>query len=613
MSLRDATTDAAAWLGRCEAAIGLDTTLRPGSPGPESCVPLAPNQQMTAAGTGEGGEAYDPASASYPGYQSQKNRGSPTEPSSHHHHGSKYGPLSPSPPYDTTNARLHPDPPRTFSLASLIHKVCLVFVFLSIALLVSGLLLTTYGPKSIAAPPAAPVSSSFSSSSSSSSSSYPSSSSHFSYKTQLPAAQLEQLAFDSYGNILYIMALPSWLWRHVLAYSAVLSSILTPIHAAPSATLSATNYVANSVTAIRELNNAWYNTETGLWNSAWWNSGNAFTTLADFAQLRLDEANQLNIGGFLRNTYTQAQITTVQVAKFVNAAGLPTSTHCINGEGCSSYVGGNRSSLQKRGFADFLNDFYDDEGWWALGLIHAHDATGDQDYLDSAIEIFNDMETGTGTPCGGGIYWSKDRTYVNAIANELYLSVAAALANRVPSNGTYLDIAKAQWQWFQQSGMINSNNLINDGLDSNCKNNGLTTWSYNQGVILGGLSELAIATGDGSYLTTAATIANAAINTLSNSNGVLVEADQCELEAGNCGMDGQQFKGVFIRNLRYLNDLAPNDNFQNFILRNAQSIWNNDRNSNNMLGVAWTGPYVSATGPSHSSALDALVAAIAVS
>lgn len=525
------------------------------------------------------------------GYQCPKSCGNPAEPPSYCHHGSKSGPLSPYP-----NAGLRPDPPRSFSLAYLIHKLCLVFVFLSIALLVSGLL-PIYAPETFAAPQNV----SPSSSSSSSSSCFPS-------KTQLPAPQLEQLAFVSQSShffLHYIMAVPSWLW----AFSAVLPSLINPTQAAP-APRSATDYVANSVTAIEELNIAWYNPQTGLWNAAWWNSANALTTLSDFAQLQLNEANSINVGGYMRNTYNQAQLTTVSVAKVVNAAGLPTSTHCINGQGCHATVS---SSLEKRGFSGFLDNFYDDEGWWALALIHAHDATGDQDYLNSAIEIFNDMQTGGGTPCGGGIYWSKDRTYVNAIANELYLSVAAALANRVPSNTTYLQIAKNQWNWFKGSGMINSNNLINDGLDSNCKNNGLTTWSYNQGVILGGLSELSRATGDSSYLTTAANIANAAINALSNSNGILVEADQCELSSGNCGMDGQQFKGVFIRNLRYLNDLAPNSNFKNFILRNAQSIWNNDRNSNNQLGVAWAGPYVAATGPSHSSALDALVAAIAVS
>ncbi|KAL7806523.1 glycosyl hydrolase family 76 domain-containing protein [Trichoderma aethiopicum] len=572
---------------------------------------------MATAGDGTGGQQ-----ACFSSYaadcQAEKNCGRHAEPPSYHHRGSKSGPLPPG-PSSSASAKLHPDPPRS-SLASLIHKLCSVLVFLSIALSVSGLLafalLTAHGPGFDANLPDVPVSSF-------SSSSPPllrlphlltNPSAHFSYKSQLPAPQLEQSPSSSHDNhILYIMAVPSWIWRHTLAYSAILSSLLHPTHAAPSTSLSATNYVANSVTAIRELNNAWYNVETGLWNDAWWNSANAFTTLSDFALLRLDEANQLNVGGFLRNTYAQAQVVSVSVAKFVNSAGLPTTLHCINGRGCSaSFAADLPTSLSKRGFSNFIDDFYDDEGWWALALIHAHDATGDQDYLNSAIQIFNDMQTGLGTPCGG-IYWSKDRTYVNAIANELYLSVAASLANRVPSNATYLNIANAQWQFFKNSGMINSNNLINDGLDSNCKNNGLTTWSYNQGVILGGLSELYKATGDRSLLTTASAIANAAINALSDSNGILVEADKCELKPGNCGTDGQQFKGAFIRNLRYLNELAPSSNFRNFILRNAQSIWNNDRNSQNKLGPAWTGPYVAATGPSHSSALDALVAAIAVS
>ncbi|PNY25975.1 mannan endo-1,6-alpha-mannosidase [Tolypocladium capitatum] len=372
--------------------------------------------------------------------------------------------------------------------------------------------------------------------------------------------------------------------------------------ATPAAAASAQTYVNDAVTAIQTLNNDFYDVSTGLWGNAWWNSANALTTLADFASVRLTEANQLNVGGYMRNTYIQAQNPNAQARRSI-----------VERRMAKRELLQKREPLQKRGFANFINQYYDDEGWWALALIRSHDVAGDRDYLDSAVNIFNDMQTGRGTPCGGGIYWSKDRQYVNAIANELYLTVAASLANRIPQNRTYANIATAQWQWFDRSGMINAQGLINDGLTANCQNNGLQTWSYNQGVILGGLVELSRATGDASYIQRAVNIAQAAIKALANTNGVLVETDQCELKPGNCGGDGAQFKGVFVRNLRYLNTVAPNQAFENFITKNADSIWANDRNNQNMLGVAWTGPYVTATAGSHSSALDVLVAAIAVS
>ncbi len=115
-----------------------------------------------------------------------------------------------------------------------------------------------------------------------------------------------------------------------------------------------------------------------------------------------------------------------------------------------------------------------------------------------ARTIFSDMAGGWDSTCGGGIWWNKDRGYKNAIANELFLSVAAHLANRDSSKQAYyLRWAHREWKWFAHSGMINTNGLINDGLGTSdgrtsagtCGNNGQTTWSYNQGVVLGGLVE----------------------------------------------------------------------------------------------------------------------------
>ncbi|KAJ4270273.1 hypothetical protein NW762_001949 [Fusarium torreyae] len=370
-----------------------------------------------------------------------------------------------------------------------------------------------------------------------------------------------------------------------------------------------TTYTEKAVTAIQKLNEDFYNSGTGIWDNAWWSSANIVTILSDFTTLSLDEANKLNIGGILQTTYTNAQKTSVHTMKTMTN-GLVSSAYCLDSNsGCMM----KRGFIEKRGFDDFLNEFYDDEGWWALAWIRAHDATGDEQYLEAAIDIFNDMQGGAGTPCGGGIFWKKDGDYVNAIANELYLAAAASLARRVPNNGTYLDIAKKQWNWFSNSGLINEKGLINDGLTDDCKNNGLQTWSYNQGVILGGLVELAIATGDKAYTEKAHKIAYAAIKELTNDDGILIETDDCELKDGHCGTDGQQFKGVFVRNIRYLNTVSPKALYRRFITKNAISIWRHARSDDNKLGVSWTGPYIEATGPSHSSALDALVAAIAVS
>lgn len=90
--------------------------------------------------------------------------------------------------------------------------------------------------------------------------------------------------------------------------------------------------------------------------------------------------------------------------------------------------------------------------------------------------------------------------------------------------------------------MINGNNLINDGLDINpdgsCTNNGAQIWSYNQGVVLGGLVELSRATGNSEYLSEATSIAEAAIEALSE-DGILHES----CEPNDCGGDGSQFKG----------------------------------------------------------------------
>ena len=89
---------------------------------------------------------------------------------------------------------------------------------------------------------------------------------------------------------------------------------------------------------------------------------------------------------------------------------------------------------QANGSTNFITSANDDEGWWALAWMDAYDLTGNQAYLTMAQTIFADMATQWDTStCGGGVWWSKDLTnsaYKNAITNEIFLKLAAGLANR---------------------------------------------------------------------------------------------------------------------------------------------------------------------------------------
>ncbi len=310
---------------------------------------------------------------------------------------------------------------------------------------------------------------------------------------------------------------------------------------------------------------SWYSQSTGLWRTTgWWNAANAVTVLVDYSRMR----------------------------------------------GSSRYLSAVKNTYILNSGGGFINKYYDDEGWWALAWIAAYHQTGQKKYLKTAEHIFSNMKGGWDRQCGGGIWWSKRRRYKNAIANELFLSVAANLSARTKGRQHESDLnwASREWKWFSHSGMINSNHLINDGLNAACRNNGKTIWSYNQGVILGGLVALEKDTGKHSLLPTAQSIASAAISKLTDANGVLHDA--CE---PHCGADGDQFKGIFTRNLAILYKADPKSQYLKFLRTNAGNIWNKDAGPDDEFGLIWSGPDMPGNAATQTSAIDCLLAAAEVS
>jgi predicted alpha-1,6-mannanase (GH76 family) len=232
---------------------------------------------------------------------------------------------------------------------------------------------------------------------------------------------------------------------------------------------------------------------------------------------------------------------------------------------------------------NFTSRAIDDSEWWGLTWVGAYDVTHDQKYLDMAVKIA-DYVQGYWDPstCGGGVWWDAEKTYKNAVTNGLYVRLTAELHNRIDGDTTWLARAKAGWAWLTGSGMINASGLVNDGLGADCKNNGGTVWSYNQGLAIGAGAELYRATHDASVLATARRLADAgtAAGSPLVSHGILTE--KCDPDA-SCDDNAKQFKGVF---LRYLSDLGGH---QAFIDRQATSVWDNDRDAHDRLGTRWAG------------------------
>jgi predicted alpha-1,6-mannanase (GH76 family) len=309
----------------------------------------------------------------------------------------------------------------------------------------------------------------------------------------------------------------------------------------------------------------WYSRRTGLWKKVgWWNSANALTTVIRYSRATGDRS-YLEV---VENTFTRAQ----------------------------------------RGTPGFLNEFYDDNLWWALAWVAAADLAGEERYLRTAQAIFSRCLSGWDGTCGGGLWWSEGRAYKNAITNELFLTLAALLARRVPENASYRDWALREWEWLRASGLIGPDGLVNDGLTRACVNNGRTTWTYNQGVILGGLAALHELTGDPEYLRQGEVIADATLSTLTDARGILTEP----CERAGCNGDQTQFKGIFARYLYEFWRYSGRPAYREFIVANADSVLASAGNRAGKFGVRWAGPFDRADASTQSSALDVIVAAAAL-
>ena len=156
--------------------------------------------------------------------------------------------------------------------------------------------------------------------------------------------------------------------------------------------------------------------------------------------------------------------------------------------------------------------------------------------------------------------------------------------------------------------------------------------TYNAGMFIGGLVELFKATGNDSYVNLAHKIAQAIIDN-NAPEGVLLEYCDWDEQCSNDD-DGKLFKGIFVRNLRYLMDVCDSEKqvyYQKFLQTNIDSVLKNSQcedpvktncsvkfldgpsgkpTQGPVFGTSWVGAYNFSNVISQTEVLDLFIAAV---
>lgn len=321
----------------------------------------------------------------------------------------------------------------------------------------------------------------------------------------------------------------------------------------------------------------------GMWPDAgWWNSANLLTAVIRYA----------DVSGQKEELVPVIQDIFKKTRKFplYNDKG-ELSSYCEN----------------------YINDYYDDEAWWALAWIEAYKLTKDTEYLKMAKTIFEDMKTGWSDDVhGGGIFWKKNPLeYKNSIANNLFALTAIRLF-KTTHNEDYAKWFEKEVDWYLGTGMYNTElNIIEDGMDgkTNKPNTG-GHYTYNQGVAIAVLTEMYLYKNDNKYLQLAETLANSCITKhMVTEDGILREMNTSVADSN----DGVQFKGIFMRHLSFLYSVTNKAQYKDFMLKNAESILANDYDANSKsFGCYWYGPFKKVNTAANSSALECVIEAYAM-
>jgi uncharacterized protein YyaL (SSP411 family) len=213
--------------------------------------------------------------------------------------------------------------------------------------------------------------------------------------------------------------------------------------------------------------------------------------------------------------------------------------------------------------------FYDDNEWVAIALMDAYSRTHNKKYLETSKMIYRFLLTGLNNVAGGGgFYWEEGNLKSkNTCSNGPGVLVALRLYQATKQKA-YLDTAIKVYNWTQKN-LLGPNGVYFDAIKLPSLKIDSAYYTYNAGTMLQAGVVLYNITKDKKYLNDARSVAVASENHFYK-NGKL---------PGN-----YWFNAVLVRGYMELYKIDKNKKQLQFIIDDAEHIWKDERDEQNMLG-----------------------------
>lgn len=240
-------------------------------------------------------------------------------------------------------------------------------------------------------------------------------------------------------------------------------------------------------------------------------------------------------------------------------------------------------------YASYINTaplsgrFYDDNVWIGIDFTDLYLHTGEKQYLNKAVEVWQFIESGTDSILGGGIYWCEQKKRSKHTCSNAPGAVYALKLFEATKDSAYFHKGAKLYEWTKQNLQDPNDFLYYDNINVN-GNVDKAKFAYNSGQMMQAAALLYNFTQKAEYLKDAQNIAKSAyehfFNEFTNEKGETFRLPN----KGNVW-----FTAVMSRGYIELYHLDKDKRYIDSFKKSLDYAWEHMRDENGLFNTDWSG------------------------